>query len=548
MMNLPSSPLLLVLIISIAVILFYVRRSLRYLQFFQQEEYNSSRFVNWWFEKRAFDTRGSLVALVVGGLGLAVAENSLATLGLCVVGGLVLIAASWTEEDPRKVGKIKLNMTDRLTAIYQLSIGLYAAVVVGILWLISSLGYGVAPILWLTSVTLIQSAPLWLMLANAILWPNESKKQQAFMAEAKEILADYDPYVIGITGSYGKTSTKAILGSLLEAIEPTFWTPGSINTEMGITRQVRENLKRQQRLAIIEMGAYQIGSVAKLCRLTPPDAGLVTAVGVMHLERFGGIENIYKAKCELPQAIDPNGLLVCNGDNPGARKMAGEYPKATTVLYGLEPELGHLDCWMSEIEATMDGTTFNLHWHNEIYAGFTKLLGVPMLSNLVGAFAMCCALGKNPEYVIAAIRSIEPANNRLNLRKNGDGFILDDSYNSNPIGFASALEVLEGLPGGRKILMTPGMVELGDLQAAENRQVALKAAEVCDLVIVVGDTNKQDLLTGLKEGGLSEDKILIFDNRDKALAHLMSKEFKQPADMILIENDLPDLYEAEVKF
>ncbi len=368
------------------------------------------------------------------------------------------------------------------------------------------------------------------------------------MADAKEILADYDPYVIGITGSYGKTSTKAILGSLLEAIEPTFWTPGSINTEMGITRQIRENLKRQQRLAIIEMGAYQIGSVAKLCRLTPPDAGLVTAVGVMHLERFGGIENIYKAKCELPQAIDPTGLLVCNGDNSGARKMASEYPKATTILYGLEPELGHLDCWMSDIVATMDGTTFNLHWQKEVYAGFTKLLGVPMLSNLVGAFAMCCALGKNPEYVIAAIRSIEPANNRLNLRKNGDGFILDDSYNSNPIGFASALEVLEGLPGGRKILMTPGMVELGDLQAAENRQVALKAAEVCDLVIVVGDTNKQDLMTGLKEGGLSEDKILTFDNRDKALAHLMSKEFKQPADMILIENDLPDLYEAEMKF
>jgi UDP-N-acetylmuramoyl-tripeptide--D-alanyl-D-alanine ligase len=516
-MNLPSSPLLLVLVVSIAAILFYVRRSLRYLQFFQQEEYNSGRFVNWWFEKRAFDTRGSLVALVVGGLGLAVAENSLATLGLCIVGGLVLVAASWTEEDPRKVGKIKLNMTDRLTAIYQLSIGIYAAVVLGILCLITALGYGAAPILWLASVTLIQSTPLWLMLANAILWPNESKKQQAFLSEAKEILADYDPYVIGITGSYGKTSTKAILGSLLEAIEPTFWTPGSINTEMGITRQIRENLKRQQRLAIVEMGAYQIGSVAKLCRLTPPDAGLVTAVGVMHLERFGGIENIYKAKCELPQAIDPTGLLVCNGDNSGARKMAGEYPKATTILYGLEPELGHLDCWMSDIVATMDGTTFN-------------------------------ALGKNPEYVIAAIRSIEPANNRLNLRKNGDGFILDDSYNSNPIGFASALEVLEGLPGGRKILMTPGMVELGDLQAAENRQVALKAAEVCDLVIVVGDTNKQDLMTGLKEGGLSEDKILTFDNRDKALAHLMSKEFKQPADMILIENDLPDLYEAEVKF
>jgi UDP-N-acetylmuramoyl-tripeptide--D-alanyl-D-alanine ligase len=536
------------LIIAAALVLFYVRRSLRYLQFFQQEEYNSGRFVSWWLEKRAFDTRGSLVALVAGGCGMAETVLPGAQLVATAIGAVVLVAAAWSEEDPRKVGKIKLNMTDRLTAIYRLSIGLYALVVFGILGTVTALGLGAAPILWLLSLTLIQSTPFWIMLANALLWPQESQKQQAFINEAKEILADYNPYVIGITGSYGKTSTKAILGSLLEAIEPTFWTPGSINTELGITRQIREQLKTQQRLAIIEMGAYQIGSIARLCRLTPPAAGLVTAVGVMHLERFGGADNIYKAKCELPQALPADGLLVCNGDNPGARKMAGEHAKATTILYGLEPELGHLDCWMSDIVATMEGTTFNLHWKDQVYPGFTKLLGVPMLSNLVGAFAMTCALGKDPNYVIAAIRSIEPANNRLNLRKNGDGFILDDSYNSNPIGFASALEVLQTLAGGRKILMTPGMVELGDIQVAENRQVALKAAEVCDLVVLVGDTNKAALLEGLAAGGLAKNQILEFDNRDKALAHLMSADFKQPQDLILIENDLPDLYEAEVKF
>jgi UDP-N-acetylmuramoyl-tripeptide--D-alanyl-D-alanine ligase len=536
------------LILAIAVIAFYIRRALRYLQFFQQEEYNSGRFVNWWLEKRAFDTRGSLVAIVAGGISLLAAAYPLAGLAVTGTGAAVLVTVSWTEEDPRKVGKIKLNMTDRLTSIYWLSIFIYALVVLGILGAITALGFGAAPILWLIAVTLIQSTPLWIMLANALLWIQESKKQQAFLNEAKEILADYDPYLIGITGSYGKTSTKAILGSLLEAIEPTFWTPGSINTEMGITRQIRENLRRQQRLAIIEMGAYQIGSIAKLCRLTPPDAGLVTAVGVMHLERFGGAENIYKAKCELPQAIPHEGLLICNGDNPGARRMASEHSKATTILYGLEPELGHLDCWMSDIEATMDGTTFKLHWKDQEYPGFTQLLGVPMLSNLVGAFAMTCALGKDPNYVIAAIRSIEPANNRLNLRKNGDGFILDDSYNSNPIGFVSALEVLDNLAGGRKILMTPGMVELGDIQTAENKQVALKAAEVCDLVVVVGDTNKAALLEGLAAGGLSKNQILEFENRDKALAHLMSADFKKPQDLILIENDLPDLYEAEVRF
>ena len=533
-------------IISAATILFFTRRGLRYLRYFQQEEYNGTRFKAWFLEKRTFDTKGTLVAISAAALSrFATGDDMVICVVICLLAAAALVFVGFQEEDPRKVGKIKLNMTDRATAIYNLALGLYAIATILIITGTYAVGAGDSIyIYWLVAVGSIQSAPIWIVIANSILWPNELKKQQAFLQEAKDILADYQPYTIGITGSYGKTSTKAILGSILEAIEPTFWTPGSINTEMGITRQIRENLKPQQQLAIIEMGAYQIGSIAKLCRFTPPQAGLVTAVGVMHLERFGGAENIYKAKCELAQAIPADGLLVCNGDNPGARQMAIEYPKATTLLYGLEPEIGHLDCWMSDIQASMDGTTFTIHWQGKEYPGFTKLLGVPMLSNLVGAFTMACALGKDPDYVIAAIYNLEPANSRLNLRKNGDGFILDDSYNSNPIGFASALEVLAVLEGGRKILMTPGMVELGDIQAAENRQVALKAASICDLAIVVGDTNKDALKAGLLEGGLAPDKLMEFPNRDLALAYLTSPEHRQAKDMILIENDLPDLYEA----
>jgi UDP-N-acetylmuramoyl-tripeptide--D-alanyl-D-alanine ligase len=537
-------------VISAALMLFFTRRGLRYLRYFQQEEYNGTRFKDWFLETGTFDRKGTYVALV-GAIGtrFATGGDMETCLVICLFASATLVFIGFKEEDPRKVGKIKLNMTDRATAIYNLALGLYAIAVILTISGAYAIGAG-ANIYWywIVAVVLIQSAPIWIVLANTILWPNELKKQQAFLQEAKDILADYKPYTIGITGSYGKTSTKAILGSILEAIEPTFWTPGSINTEMGITRQIRENLKPQQELAIVEMGAYQIGSIAKLCRLTPPNAALVTAVGVMHLERFGGAENIYKAKCELPQAVPQDGILVCNGDNPGARQMATEYPKDTTLIYGLEPEIGHLDCWMSDINASMEGTTFIIHWQDREYPGFTKLLGVPMLSNLVGAFTMACALGKDPDYVIAAIYNIEPANNRLNLRKNGDGFILDDSYNSNPIGFASALEVLDVFDGGRKILMTPGMVELGDVQAEENRQVALKAASICDLVLVIGDTNKEALKAGLKEGGLTDDRLMEFSNRDLALAYLTSPEHRQPKDTILIENDLPDLYEAISKF
>jgi UDP-N-acetylmuramoyl-tripeptide--D-alanyl-D-alanine ligase len=532
-------------VISAATILFFTRRGLRYLRYFQQEEYNGTRFKDWFLEKSAFDKKGTLIALIAAAVSkFATGGDMTLCLIVCLIAAAALVFVGFSEEDPRVVGKIKLNMTDRATAIYNLALSLYAIAVIAIISGAYFLGLGESIYwYWLIAVGLVQFSPIWIVIANSILWPNEFKKQQAFLQEAKDILADYQPYTIGITGSYGKTSTKAILGGILEAIEPTFWTPGSINTEMGITRQIRENLKPQQQIAIIEMGAYQIGSIAKLCRFTPPNAGLVTAVGVMHLERFGGAENIYKAKCELAQAVPQNGILICNGDNPGARQMATDYPKDTTILYGLEPEQGHLDCWMSDIDANIEGTKFVIHWQGKEYPGFTKLLGVPMLSNLVGAFAMACALGKDPDYVIAAIYNVEPANNRLNLRKNGDGFILDDSYNSNPIGFASALEVLEALEGGRKILMTPGMVELGDIQAEENRQVALKAASICDLAIVVGDTNKEALVAGLKEGGLSDDKLMEFPNRDLALAYLTSKEHRQAKDLILIENDLPDLYE-----
>jgi UDP-N-acetylmuramoyl-tripeptide--D-alanyl-D-alanine ligase len=533
-------------VISAATILFFTRRGLRYLRYFQQEEYNGTRFKAWFIEKSTFDRKGTAIALIAAaGSKFATGGDMVLCLGICLIAAAALVFVGFSEEDPRIVGKIKLNMTDRATAIYNLALGLYAIAVILIISGAYALGAGDRIYwYWLIAIGLIQSSPIWIVIANAMLWPNEFKKQQAFLQDAKDILADYQPYTIGITGSYGKTSTKAILGGILEAIEPTFWTPGSINTEMGITRQIRENLKPQQEIAIIEMGAYQIGSIAKLCRFTPPNAGLVTAVGIMHLERFGGADNIYKAKCELAQAIPQTGLLVCNGDNPGARQMAMDYPKDTTLLYGLEPEIGQLDCWMTDIKASIEGTTFTIHWQGKAYPGYTKLLGVPMLSNLVGAFTMACAIGKDPDYVIAAIYNVESANSRLNLKKNGDGFILDDSYNSNPIGFASALEVLAALDGGRKILMTPGMVELGDIQAAENRQVALKAASICDLAIVVGDTNKAALIAGLKEGGLTDDKLMEFPNRDAALAYLTSKEHRQAKDLILIENDLPDLYEA----
>lgn len=538
--------LLCILVIATGSILFFVRRSLRYLRYFQQEEYNPSRFGRWFVEKRAFDTRGTAVAMLAWVVTLLVSGLSLP---LSMGGAIALGAIAFREEDPRKVGKLTLKMTERAKRIYKTALVIYTLVV-----LLVSIGFilippsGTASWFWLTQVFFIQTTPLWLIVANGILWPGEKNRQTGFLNEAKSILHQVEPYVIGITGSYGKTSTKAILGKILECLEPTFWPPGSINTQMGITREIRERMKPEHHFAVIEMAAYHRGSIKRLCDFTPPRAGIVTAVGLMHLDRFGGQENIYLAKSELPQAIPDDGILVCNGDNEGARKIASEYPKKVTLLYGLDTDKGHLDCWMSDVQSSAEGTSFIIHWQGKEYKGFTRLLGKPMLSNILAAFTMACALDFDPEYVMAAIYNLEPEKHRLNPVKNGDGLILDDSYNSNPIGFKSALEVLDAIPGSRKILVTPGMVELGELQDVENSKMGTEAASVCDLVAVVGDTNREALIKGLREGGLKEGQLLEFENRDSALSFLMNQENRGEGDVILIENDLPDLYEAAAKF
>ena len=543
------SDLLSILVIATGSILFFVRRSLRYLRYFQQEEYNPTRFANWFFEKRAFDRRGSAIALLTWAVTLLSQGRLPFTLPLSLVAAVVLVIIALREEDPCIVGKLTLKMTERATWIYRTALVVYTLIV-----LLAGVGLLLASVpaapswFWLVQVFFFQTTPAWLIVGNALLWPNEKSRQAGFIKEAESILGQVDPFVIGITGSYGKTSTKAILGKILECCEPTFWPPGSINTPMGITREIRERLKPEHHFAVIEMAAYRRGSIQRLCELTPPRAGIITAVGLMHLDRFGSQEDIYLAKSELAQAIPKDGILVCNGDNEGARRIASEYQKAVTLLYGLDTDKGHLDCWMSDVGSLESGTSFTVHWQGKQYKGFTRLLGKPMLSNILSAFTMACALGNDPEYVLAAIYNLEPEKSRLNLVRNGDGLILDDSYNSNPIGFTAALEVLEAIPGSRKILVTPGMVELGEFQEQENCKMMCVAASMCDLVAVVGNTNREALIEGLRIGGLKEGQLLQFDNRDNALSFLMAKENRREGDVVLIENDLPDLYEAVARF
>lgn len=563
-----------------AVVFFYLKRSRRYLQFFQQEEYNPPRFFDWYKRKKAFDRKGTIVCLfaIISSVFGTACGAWFPFIGT-ILASIWLVLIGRSEEDPRKSGKITLKMTERAQRIYNLALVLYVTSLCAIsLAVINCCSiYAVSHsysqsqswpfthiIFWLAQILLIQSHPAWILLSNALLMPHETKLQAGFAAQAKKLIREHSPTVIGITGSYGKTSTKVILKDILSTVSPTFTTPRSINSYMGVTREIRERLKPQHHFAVIEMGAYYRGSINRMCELTPPKAGIITAVGEMHLERFGSQENVFLAKSELAQAIPEDGILVCNGDSELCREIAKQNQKKITLFYGLDEKAGHLDACMFDIQTSSNGSNFKIRWRNRELQGSTRLLGQPMLSNVLASFTMACALGLDPELVLAAIYNVKAESNRLepvrtaisalSADRNGKAHTrtgqvlrLNDAYNSNPIGFAAALDVLATVKGERKVLVTPGMVELGAKQQEENRKAATKAASICDLVLVVGETNKAPLLQGLLEGGLSKDKYMEFNSMKAALSYL-SQDYCVDGDVVLIENDLPDLYEGQVVF
>ena len=374
------------LFLLLSLMFFMHRRLLRYLQFFQQEEYQGERFFAWLWRAKAFDSRGSLVC--AASLASALLLPSSSPVLPYLVGGALIATLGAFEKDPRRQGKLPLNMTERLCRIYRVAFFILCVELLAILFLEPGLlrhrsSWG----LWVSLMLLVQLIPVSVVASNVALLPGERKRQAAFVADAKRILCDTHPTVIGITGSYGKTSTKMILNEMLSMVAPTFTLGRSINTVMGITREIRARMKPGHRYAVIEMGAYQRGSITQLCALTPPYAGIITAVGVMHLERFGSPQNVLLAKSELAQAVPQDGILVCNGDAANTRSIAAQYPKRLTFLYGFDARQ-HLDCFMTDVQTTDAGTTFVVHWQGRQYPGTTPLCGRPMLSNILAAFTM----------------------------------------------------------------------------------------------------------------------------------------------------------------
>lgn len=515
---------------------FAARRLLTYLHIFQQEEYDSPRFLRWLLRNQAFDRRLSLALIVLDIVQLVVAPRSLPWL-FPLLAGLACIGAALFETDPRKTAKKRLAMTARANRIYGIAFALLAVIGIAIaattdivLW-------------WLIPV---QAAPLALVAANLILMPFEMRVQRRYWTEAHDKVLRLRPTVIGITGSYGKTSVKHILGHVLETGGPTLITPGSVNTAMGIARIVRERLQPHHRFFVVEMGAYGIGSIKRLCALTPPDFAMITAIGKAHYERFKSLEGVATAKFELAYAaLAQNGKAIVADDTlafPASRDFAQKHSDAL-VTVGDDAASA---CTITRLEQDADGITVSVTWRGIAYELRAPLYGLHQGRNIALAFATACTLGMLPEDVVAALKTVPQIAHRLEVKRQGGAVLIDDAYNSNPVGFASALGLLDVLrrPGGRRILVTPGMVELGAEHDAEHSRIGRLAADHVDVLLAVVPHRVAALSDAFRAAAPAAELVPC---GTFAEAQTWLDRNLAPRDAVLIENDLPDLYERPLR-
>lgn len=380
-------------------------------------------------------------------------------------------------------------------------------------------------------------APLLCLLANLINKPVELGINRHYTNDAKKILRSCpDLKIIGITGSYGKTSVKYYLTTLLKTKYNVLMTPESYNTPMGVVKTIRGSLKATDEIFVCEMGAKWVGDIKELCDIVHPHHGVITSIGPQHLESFKTLDAVKGTKFELADSLPEGGMLFLNGDDQNIKDHGSKRPY---ISYSLD---GDADYSAFDVTVTSRGTSFKVRTKDgEIEEFSTRLIGRHSVLNIVGAIAISHKMGIKLKELRPAVRRLEGVPHRLQLSEKGGVTIIVDAYNSNPSGTKAALEALS-LFEGYKILVTPGMVELGQKQNELNREFGKNAAAVCDYVILVGKKQAIPIKAGLLDAGYDENRIFVAANINQAVEHAYAISSEGRKKVVLLENDLPDNY------
>ncbi len=536
------------LIITIAIVLSLIManyyKAKRFIHMLQQNLYNeNNRYVKWLIKNKMIFIDLDIIVVIIAIIGyLDVLKNELIVkiiLGVFIL-ILLLTGIKWRKIIRTDQNKKKLVITARVKRLLLTITILYLLPFLLLITNIdSSINYWLA-ILILSIMTYLN--PIVILIAMFINFPIEKCVYLYYKTKAQKKLKSMNNLkIIGITGSYGKTSSKNILSDILNCKYNTLPTPKNLNTYNGLIMTVNNYMDKFTNIFIAEMGAYVKGEIKGLCKLVKPQYGILTTIGTAHLESFGSEQNIIDGKFELIESLPADGFAILNRDDP---KQVSYHlkNKVRTIWIGIDKQ--DADVVAKNIKCSSRGTSFDVMFKGdkEKYHFETKLLGKHNVYNILDGIACGREFEIPIADLISAVKSVQPIEHRLQLKKLGNFYMIDDAYNSNPVGSKNALEVLKLMPG-LKVVVTPGMIELGDKEDQYNREFGNQIKEIAqaDYAILIGEKKTKPIKEGLLEKGFDKNKIIVFNDVREAYPFI-EKLAQNNEVYALFENDLPDTF------
>ena len=518
------------------------------LHMMQLQSYHTSEYFNWMIKNGKKVYKNGAIQFLIYALALVlvycilrfVPEISLLGSYICVailclaffVPNVIQIVKDIRE---RKNAKKPLKYTARIKRLYFFS---FITVILLRVLFTEYLGDSLMSMLLIYSF-LIFTIPFNIIIANFLADPTETMINNHYINSAARKLGkkEYNDLIrIGITGSYGKTSTKYILQTILSEKYNVLATPESYNTTMGNVRTIREKLKPEHQVFISEMGARRRYDIQEICNFVRPQIGIITSIGPQHLETFKKIENVVKTKSELLVGLTYDGVAFLPINDKYCKEIY-QKEKHEKYSYGIGEKA---DVYATDIKLSAKGSTFTVVTKNDGFTCTTKLLGEHNVQNIMGSIAIALHLGLTKEEIMRGVEKIEPVPHRLQILPSPNGgVVIDDAFNSNPVGSKMALEVLKKFEG-RKIIITPGMVELGAEEYKLNKEFGRQMADAVDVAILVGVKRSKPIEEGLREKKFDENNIYVVNSLAEATNRLT--KLANPNNVVLFENDLPDNY------
>ena len=384
--------------------------------------------------------------------------------------------------------------------------------------------------------------PFMVLLAARIINPYETRLNASFFKSARKKIREHkDLITIGITGSYGKTCVKFILRDMLSAKYKVLATPASFNTAMGISRVVNDQLKPEHQVFIAEMGAIHVGDIKELVELVRPKYGILTSIGQRHVDTFGSMENIASTKFELIQGLPKGGLAVFGSGDDYINRLYGlcRHDKCRIGLDGDDGAFMRAE----NISFSDKGTGFDMICADgEAVRCRTRLLGTYNVKDILLAAALARKLGLSMTEIAGAVKGLSPIEHRMQLIP-GDLTVIDDTLNEEADSAFEAMKVIAQMPG-RRIVVTPGLGDLGGQEADVNFALGTVMADSADAVILVGRRAfSRSIVRGLMQSGFSRSNLHTADDMDDASEIL--EEISEAGDTVLFESRIPEYEEEE---